>query len=88
MVHATTLPRSCGTTRAKTPACSCSRTRGIEAKGYSVRNGVLAARGDLILFTDADLSSPIEEAPKLFAALQQGRGYGDRITVAAGGIAE
>jgi glycosyltransferase involved in cell wall biosynthesis len=34
-------------------------------KGYSVRRGVSEARGDVILFTDADLSSPITEAPKL-----------------------
>jgi len=39
-------------------------------KGFSVRHGSLEARGDVILFTDADLSSPIEEAEKLFAALQ------------------
>ncbi|MFC1478723.1 glycosyltransferase, partial [Candidatus Margulisiibacteriota bacterium] len=30
-------------------------------KGYSVRQGVLAAGGDYILFSDADLSTPIEE---------------------------
>lgn len=30
-------------------------------KGFSVRNGVLNSKGDLILFTDADLSTPIEE---------------------------
>jgi glycosyltransferase involved in cell wall biosynthesis len=34
-------------------------------KGYSVRRGVSEARGEVILFTDADLSSPISEAPKL-----------------------
>ena len=39
-------------------------------KGFSVRHGSLEARGRMILFTDADLSSPIEEAEKLFAALQ------------------
>ncbi len=39
-------------------------------KGYSVRRGVLEARGELVLFTDADLSAPIEEANKLLAALQ------------------
>lgn len=45
---------------------------GNRGKGYSVRNGVLNASGDLILFTDADLSSPIEESVKLFDALKQG----------------
>lgn len=39
-------------------------------KGYSVRHGSLDARGEIVLFTDADLSSPIEEAGKLLAALQ------------------
>src|SRR5579862_8265815 len=45
---------------------------GNRGKGYSVRNGILHANGEFILFTDADLSSPIEEAPKLFAALENG----------------
>ena len=39
---------------------------GNRGKGYSVRNGMLHARGDICLFTDADLSSPITEAQKLF----------------------
>ena len=42
-------------------------------KGYSVRRGVLEARGKVILFTDADLSAPIEEADKLIAALESAR---------------
>jgi dolichyl-phosphate beta-glucosyltransferase len=41
-------------------------------KGYSVRHGILHARGDVLLFSDADLSSPIEEAGKLFAAISHG----------------
>lgn len=41
-------------------------------KGFSVRHGVLEAAGEVILFTDADLSSPIEEASKLFSAIQNG----------------
>jgi len=45
---------------------------GNRGKGYSVRNGVLHARGAIVLFTDADLSSPIEEAPKLLEALESG----------------
>lgn len=45
---------------------------GNQGKGYSVRNGMLNARGRFLLFTDADLSSPISEAPKLFAALEAG----------------
>jgi dolichyl-phosphate beta-glucosyltransferase len=39
-------------------------------KGYSVRHGSLEAKGDIILFTDADLSSPIEESQKLIGALK------------------
>jgi dolichyl-phosphate beta-glucosyltransferase len=38
-------------------------------KGYSVRHGMLEARGRIVLFTDADLSAPIHEADKLLAAL-------------------
>ena len=34
-------------------------------KGYTVRHGVLAASGQYVLFTDADLSAPIEELDKL-----------------------
>src|SRR4051812_22831050 len=45
---------------------------GNRGKGYSVRNGMLHANGDLLLFSDADLSSPISEAPKLFAAIRSG----------------
>jgi dolichyl-phosphate beta-glucosyltransferase len=41
-------------------------------KGYSVRHGMLEARGRITLFTDADLSSPIEECEKLFAAIDSG----------------
>src|SRR5579863_6034134 len=45
---------------------------GNRGKGYSVRNGMLHAQNDVMLFTDADLSSPISEADKLFAAIEQG----------------
>ncbi len=45
---------------------------GNRGKGYSVRNGMLHATGDILLFTDADLSSPIEEANKLFDAIAAG----------------
>lgn len=45
---------------------------GNQGKGYAVRNGMLNARGQVLLFTDADLSSPISEATKLFAALDKG----------------
>lgn len=45
---------------------------GNRGKGYSVRNGMLQAQGDVLLFTDADLSSPITEASKLFEAIEGG----------------
>jgi len=45
---------------------------GNRGKGYSVRNGLLQAAGDIVMFTDADLSAPIEEAERLFAALDAG----------------
>ena len=35
-------------------------------KGYSVRTGVLKATGTYVLFTDADLSTPIDELRKLY----------------------
>jgi glycosyltransferase involved in cell wall biosynthesis len=41
-------------------------------KGYSVRHGMLEAQGDMVLFTDADLSAPIEESDKLLTALNNG----------------
>jgi dolichyl-phosphate beta-glucosyltransferase len=41
-------------------------------KGYSVRKGMLASTGDYVLFSDADLSTPIEEVEKLLQPLQQG----------------
>jgi dolichyl-phosphate beta-glucosyltransferase len=45
---------------------------GNRGKGYSVRHGIIEAGGELLLFTDADLSSPIYEAEKLIAAIKQG----------------
>jgi len=56
----------------KDPTLRLVENPGNHGKGYSVRNGVLNSRGRLILFSDADLSSPIEEAPKLFKALEEG----------------
>jgi dolichyl-phosphate beta-glucosyltransferase len=39
-------------------------------KGYSVRHGMQEAHGDIVLFTDADLSAPIEEVEKLLPAMK------------------
>ena len=41
-------------------------------KGHSVRNGALQAAGDVVMFTDADLSAPMIEAERLMAALNRG----------------
>jgi len=45
---------------------------GNRGKGYSVRNGLLQAQGEIVMFTDADLSAPIREADRLFAAIRDG----------------
>jgi glycosyltransferase involved in cell wall biosynthesis len=45
---------------------------GNRGKGYSVRNGLLQAAGEVVMFTDADLSAPMEEAERLFAAIRDG----------------
>ena len=37
-----------------------------------MRHGVLHAVGEMVMFTDADLSAPMEEAERLFEALRQG----------------
>src|ERR671912_861735 len=39
-------------------------------KGHAVRTGLLAARAPVALFTDADLSTPLSETPKLLAAVR------------------
>jgi dolichyl-phosphate beta-glucosyltransferase len=56
----------------KNPRLRSLENPGNRGKGYSVRNGMLHAQGEILLFSDADLSSPIEEAEKLFSALENG----------------
>jgi glycosyltransferase involved in cell wall biosynthesis len=48
---------------------------GNRGKGYSVRRGMLNARGEILLFSDADFSSPVEESLKLIAAIEQGADF-------------
>jgi glycosyltransferase involved in cell wall biosynthesis len=55
------------------PSVRLVRNPGNRGKGYAVRNGMLAARGEWRLFSDADLSSPIEDLFRLFAAAREGR---------------
>jgi dolichyl-phosphate beta-glucosyltransferase len=56
----------------KYPTLRLVENPGNHGKGFSVRNGMLRASGDVLLFSDADLSSPIAEADKLFAAIDRG----------------
>ena len=56
----------------KNPRLRLLQNPGNRGKGYSVRNGMLHAQGELLLFSDADLSAPIEEADKLFGAIAGG----------------
>jgi glycosyltransferase involved in cell wall biosynthesis len=44
---------------------------GNRGKGYSVRHGMLEAKGDWALFSDADLSAPIEELETLWSAAER-----------------
>jgi len=56
----------------KVPEVRMLANPGNRGKGYSVRSGMLQARGQIVLFTDSDLSAPIEEAERLFAAIAEG----------------
>jgi glycosyltransferase involved in cell wall biosynthesis len=53
------------------PQVRLLRNPGNRGKGYSVRHGMLEARGEWILFTDADLSAPIEEIETLFREIER-----------------
>ncbi len=57
---------------AKDPCVRLVENPGNRGKGYSVRNGMLHSQGRVVLFSDADLSSPIEESVKLFSAIEKG----------------
>jgi len=59
--------------RADAPAVRILRNPGNRGKGYSVRHGMMEAKGEWTLFSDADLSSPIEELEKLWKAAQESR---------------
>ncbi len=49
------------------------RLRPNSGKGYAVRAGLLAARAPIALFSDADLSTPITETPKLVGPIRAGQ---------------
>ena len=54
------------------PRLHLIQNEGNRGKGYSVRNGLLQAVGEVVMFTDADLSAPMEEAERLLAAIADG----------------
>jgi len=54
------------------PRLHLAKNEGNRGKGYSVRNGLLQAAGEVVMFTDADLSAPMEEAERLMAAIADG----------------
>jgi dolichyl-phosphate beta-glucosyltransferase len=58
---------------ARAPAVRLLRNPGNRGKGYSVRHGMLEAKGKWALFSDADLSTPIQELEKLWSAAQEAR---------------
>jgi dolichyl-phosphate beta-glucosyltransferase len=57
---------------AHAPEVRLLQNAGNRGKGFSVRNGLLRSLGEIVMFTDADLSAPIEEAERLFAAIARG----------------
>lgn len=63
---------------AATFAARCPRVRplmiGHRGKGAAVAAGMLAARGEYVLFTDVDLATPLTEIPRAVAALQTADG--------------
>jgi len=54
------------------PRLHLIQNEGNRGKGFSVRNGLLQASGEVVMFTDADLSAPMEEADRLLAAIADG----------------
>jgi len=57
---------------AHAPEVSMIENPGNRGKGFSVRSGLTQAHGEVVMFTDADLSAPIEEAERLFEAISAG----------------
>ncbi|HUB28085.1 MAG TPA: dolichyl-phosphate beta-glucosyltransferase [Terracidiphilus sp.] len=56
----------------KAPEIRLIENPGNRGKGYSVRSGILQAQGEIVMFTDSDLSAPMHEAERLFAAIAGG----------------
>jgi glycosyltransferase involved in cell wall biosynthesis len=57
---------------ANAPEVRLLQNPGNRGKGYSVRHGILQSFGEVVMFTDADLSAPMVEAAGLVAAIADG----------------
>jgi len=68
---------------AQHPGVRVLENPGNRGKGYSVRHGMIEATGDWVLFTDSDLSAPIEELDKMIAAA---RGQGASVAIGSRGL--
>jgi dolichyl-phosphate beta-glucosyltransferase len=68
----TTFDLVCEAARGSTLPVRAFRYQPNAGKGYAIKFGVAHARGRHVLFTDADLSTPIEETSRLLAALEAG----------------
>jgi dolichyl-phosphate beta-glucosyltransferase len=58
--------------RARAAGATVLRNEANRGKGHAVRRGMLEARGQRRLMTDADLSTPIEELPRFLEKLDEG----------------
>ena len=56
------------------PAVTCLTYQPNHGKGYAIRTGMLAASGDLLVFTDADLPFGVEGVQRVLAELQVSEG--------------
>jgi dolichyl-phosphate beta-glucosyltransferase len=65
--------------------CRLLRNGRNRGKGYTVKHGVLSAEGDLVLISDADFSTPIDDLPLLLRPVET-EGYG--IAIGSRALAE
>ena len=55
------------------PSLHLLHNPGNRGKGYAVRAGMLTANGEILLFYDADLATPLSELPKVLGPIEDGR---------------